>query len=67
MFEIEVVSFSWIVTRRRSFTAADAKPAWQAEWEKILAAAKKEGQVTVYISGYEEVLPEFRKNIRISK
>jgi ABC-type Fe3+ transport system substrate-binding protein len=41
--------------------AAEAKPAWQAEWEKVLAAAKKEGQVTVYISGYEEVLPEFEK------
>ena len=41
--------------------AADAKPAWQAEWEKIVEAAKKEGQVAVYISGYEEVLPEFQK------
>ena len=37
------------------------KPAWQLEWEKTLEAAKKEGQVTVYISGYEEVLPEFEK------
>jgi iron(III) transport system substrate-binding protein len=41
--------------------AADAKPAWQAEWERVLAAAKKEGQVSIYISGYEEVLPEFQK------
>src|SRR5918997_1896044 len=41
--------------------AAEAKTAWQAEWEKVLAAAKKEAQVTVYISGYEEVLPEFEK------
>ena len=41
--------------------AAEAKPGWQVEWEKVLAAAKKEGQVTVYISGYEEVLPEFEK------
>src|SRR4030095_9173190 len=45
----------------RSVDAADAKLAWQAEWEKVLAAAKKEGQVAVYISGYEEVLPEFQK------
>src|ERR1051326_8935628 len=37
------------------------KPAWPVEWEKIVAAAKKEGQVAVYISGYEEVLPEFKK------
>ncbi len=41
--------------------AADAKPAWQTEWEKTIEAAKKEGQVTVYISGYEAVLPEFQK------
>jgi len=41
--------------------AAEAAPPWQAEWEKTLAAAKKEGQVAVYISGYEEVLPDFQK------
>src|SRR5258705_8056504 len=41
--------------------AAQAKPAWQQELEKILEAAKKEGQVTVYISGYEAVLPYFEK------
>jgi iron(III) transport system substrate-binding protein len=41
--------------------AGDAKAAWQAEWEKILAAAKKEGHVAVYISGYEEILPDFQK------
>ena len=41
--------------------AAEVKPAWQLEWEKTLAAAKKEGQVAVYISGYEEVLPDFQK------
>ena len=41
--------------------AAEPKSAWQVEWEKTLEAAKKEGQVTVYISGYEEVLPEFQK------
>ena len=41
---------------------AEAKPGWQVEWEKTLAAAKKEGQVAVYISGYEEILPEFQKD-----
>src|ERR687895_358566 len=41
--------------------AADSKPPWQQEWEKTLEAAKKEGQVTVYISGYEAVLPYFEK------
>jgi hypothetical protein len=42
--------------------AAEAKkPARQQEWEKVLATAKKEGQVAIYISGYEEILPEFQK------
>ncbi len=45
----------------RGVHAADAKPAWQREWEKVLAAARKEGQVAVYISGYEENLPDFQK------
>jgi ABC-type Fe3+ transport system substrate-binding protein len=40
---------------------AQGKPAWQQEWEKTLEAAKKEGQLTVYISGYEAVLPYFEK------
>jgi iron(III) transport system substrate-binding protein len=43
---------------------AEQKPAWQVEWEKTLAAAKKEGQVTVYMSGYDRVLPEFEKDYR---
>src|SRR5688572_10470878 len=41
--------------------AAESKPPWQQEWEKILGAAKKEGQVTIYISGYEAVLPHFER------
>jgi ABC-type Fe3+ transport system substrate-binding protein len=40
---------------------AESKAGWQQEWEKTLDAAKKEGQVTVYISGYEAVLPDFEK------
>lgn len=40
---------------------AEPKAAWQAEWEKTLAAARQEGQVTVYMSGYDAVLPEFQK------
>ena len=53
--------FSAVGPSDRFAHAAEVKPAWQEEWEKVLAAAKKEGQVTVYISGYEEVLPEFEK------
>lgn len=41
--------------------AAQAKPAWQVEWEKVVEAGKKEAQLSVYISGYEEILPEFQK------
>jgi iron(III) transport system substrate-binding protein len=41
--------------------AAQVKPAWQQEWEKTLEAAKKEGQVVVYISGYDAILPDFEK------
>ena len=41
--------------------AAQSKPAWQAEWERTLEAAKKEGQVVVYISGYDAILPDFEK------
>jgi iron(III) transport system substrate-binding protein len=29
--------------------AAEVKPAWQVEWEKTVAAAEKEGQLTPYI------------------
>jgi len=49
--------FSAVGPSDRFAHAAEVKPAWQEEWEKVLAAAKKEGQVTVYISGYEAVLP----------
>ena len=45
----------------RAAHGAEAKPGWQLEWERTLAAAKKEGQVAIYISGYEEVLPDFQK------
>ena len=41
--------------------AAQSKPAWQQEWEKTVEAAKKEGQVVIYISGYEAVLQDFEK------
>jgi iron(III) transport system substrate-binding protein len=41
--------------------AAQANPSGQQDWEKTLEAAKKEGQLTIYISGYEAVLPDFEK------
>jgi iron(III) transport system substrate-binding protein len=33
---------------------------WKKEWEKMLAAARAEGQVTVYASTYERVLGAFK-------
>src|SRR5215467_2786235 len=43
--------------------AADAKPGWEATWEKTLAAAKKEGKFNIYVGRYgtEPLLNEFRK------
>jgi iron(III) transport system substrate-binding protein len=41
--------------------AAEA-PKWQAEWEKTLAAAKKEGEVSFYGSeGYDKIFEVFQK------
>ena len=39
-----------------SFALAQTRTAWQAEWEKTVAAAKKEGEVHVYISGWGTVI-----------
>ena len=41
-------------------TAADEAKS-RNDWSRVVEAAKKEGQVTVYISGYEAVLPFFEK------
>ncbi|MGE5216333.1 MAG: extracellular solute-binding protein [Chloroflexota bacterium] len=38
-----------------------AQADWQKDWEQTLAAAKKEGQVTVYIYRYEGLLQEFKR------
>ena len=37
-----------------------AQSSWDKEWEKTLAEAKKEGQVTIYIYRYERLLSDFR-------
>ena len=38
-----------------------AQADWKKDWEQTLAAAKKEGQVNVYIYRYEKVLADFKK------
>jgi ABC-type glycerol-3-phosphate transport system substrate-binding protein len=41
---------------------AGEAPSWQSEWEKTLAAAKKEGEISFYGSeGYEKVFEIFQK------
>ena len=43
--------------------AADVKPAWQAQWDKTVAAAKKEGRLNFYVGRYgaEKLLADFNK------
>src|SRR5919109_2999382 len=40
--------------------AALGQTDWKREWEKTLAAARSEGQITVYASTYERVLEAFK-------
>ena len=40
---------------------AAEEASWKNRWSGVVEAAKKEGQLTVYISGYEAVLPYFEK------
>ena len=42
--------------------AAEAKPAWQGEWEKTVKAAETEGEVTVYVVDYPRfAVSQFQK------
>ena len=58
---ISLIAAASVVLFFASAFAGEARSDWQREWDKILQAARKEAQVTVYISGYEAVLPEFEK------
>jgi iron(III) transport system substrate-binding protein len=55
-----ILAVGWILVplpwQEGKAIAGMAKPAWQVEWEETVEAAKKEGEVTVYISGWEEVI-----------
>lgn len=45
--------------------AAEARPAWQAEWEKTVNAAKREGQVLIYAAVgpyHPEIFAQFEKD-----
>jgi iron(III) transport system substrate-binding protein len=39
-----------------------AQADWKRDWEQTLAAAKKEGQVNIYIYRYERLLQDFKKD-----
>jgi ABC-type glycerol-3-phosphate transport system substrate-binding protein len=58
-----VVFFGVSLLGASTLFAADAKPAWQATWEKTVFAAKKEGKLNFYVGRYgsEPLLSEFRK------
>jgi iron(III) transport system substrate-binding protein len=59
---VVILSLIILILSSTKTHAAEAKqPAWQQEWEKVLAAARKEGHLTIYISGYEAILPHFEK------
>src|SRR5215475_5278916 len=36
--------------------------AWEDDWKKTLTEAKKEGEVRVYIYGYQDAIQEFEKS-----
>src|SRR4030095_2081216 len=62
-FEATASAVILILSCSAQAIAAQAKPSWQQEWKKTIEAAKKEGQVVVYISGYEAILPDFEKEL----
>lgn len=57
----KVMGAAWGLLLGASAGFAAQADAWKADWAKTLEAAKKEGQVAVYISGYEAVLQDFEK------
>jgi iron(III) transport system substrate-binding protein len=45
-----------LISPSRPILAAESKASWEAEWEKTVAAAEREGQVTVSIGGYGAII-----------
>ena len=44
-----LILFTLVAVVAPDARAAETKTAWQLQWEKVVQAAKKEGQVTVYV------------------
>ena len=57
-----LIFFGAILLSAGALFAAEAKPGWQATWEKTVAGAKKEGKLNFYVGRYgsEPLLNEFR-------
>lgn len=45
-----------LVNSSQPINAADGKSAWQAEWDRTVRAAEREGELTVYIGNYGAVI-----------
>jgi iron(III) transport system substrate-binding protein len=50
------ILFGLFIGATRTVDAAEARSNWQAEWERTVQAAEKEGQVTVSIGGYGAII-----------
>jgi ABC-type Fe3+ transport system substrate-binding protein len=67
-----LVCFCGVALRPQLSKSADESPPWKQEWQKVLAAAAKEGQVTVYgppgkqyqdaITSFQEAYPKIKLN-----
>jgi len=49
MVWVWLILFTLVAVVAPDARAAETKTAWQLQWEKVVQAAKKEGQVTVYV------------------
>jgi ABC-type Fe3+ transport system substrate-binding protein len=61
--KVILLSCGLVLASAGSILPADTKPTWQVNWEKTLAAAKKEARLNFYVGRYgtEPLLNEFRK------
>ena len=58
LFALLAVASAFASTEAANAAQAD----WKKDWEQTLAAAKKEGQVTIYIYRYEGLLHDFKRD-----
>lgn len=47
--KVVIAGFLLSLLCRGNLGAGEAKPAWQAEWDKTVEAAKKEGKLSLYL------------------